>query len=312
MGLELTRFTKEVTYGVFPTAPAAGTQFDLYLPTGDDMTVRVMPKFWMIRDAGQGNRLVKKNMGRKDVSGGIQTYLFPSQAPFMIGLGCGLVGTAPCYDLPSFTDDHMKYLDGTCLKIGKRYTGCKFTDFSLACSDSDTDPMVMIKGGIIGSVAADITITDFPNPNLSAYPADDPYLIYHTAEHTGALTIGTTRHNYKNLTVDIKNVVKPFGGEMRFNQLVGWFGRDVTFSTTLLHAANADRAAYEAGTKQTVSVLWDNGTNTCKLDFGTNVNIDSVQDKHPLDDYFLQDLGFSSLLDPTTGPPSTDMTVTTT
>lgn len=310
MGLELVRFTKETTYGTFVgSSPAAGTQYDLFLPTGDDMTVRVEPKFWMIRDAGQGNRLVKKNVGRKSVGGGISTLLFPSQAPFIVGLGTGLTGTAPCYDLPSFTVDHVIYTDG-CAVIGKRYLGCKFADFSLSCSDSDSDPMVMVKGSIIGSVAEDITLTDFPNPNLSAYPGDDPYLIYNTAENTGALVIGTTRHNYKNLQVDIKNVVKPFGGEQRFNQLVGYFGRDVSFSTTVLHASNADRAAYEAGTKEAVSVTFDNGTNKCKLDFGTNVNFDAVRDRHPLDDYFLQDLSFSSLLDPTTGPPATDLAVT--
>lgn len=310
MGLELTRFTKEVTYGTYVTSPAGGTQFDLFLPTGDDMSVRTNVAFWEITDAGQGNRLIKKNAGRKQVSGGISTYLFPSQAPFMIALGSGLTGTAPCYDLPSFSIDHMIYLDNGCLKIGKRYVGCKFTTVDISCSDSDSDPMVMFKGGIIGSLATDITITDFPNPNLSAYPADDPYLIYNTAENTGALTIGTARHNYKNLNFSIANVVKPFGGEKRFNQLVGYFGRRVTFSTTLLHAANTDRAAYEAGTKVAVSVLWDNGVNTCKLDLGANVNVDMVQDQHPLDDYFKQTLSFTSVMDPATGPPSTDLAVT--
>lgn len=227
----------------------------------------------------------------------------------MLGLGCGLIGTAPCYNLPSFAIDHMIYLDGTCATIGKRYVGCKFTDFALSCTDSETDPMVMIRGTIIGSLASDITLTDFPNPSLSAYPPDDPYLIFNTAENTGALTVGTTRHDYKNLNIDIKNVVKPFGGEKRFNQLVGWFGRDVTFSTQLLHKSNADRAAYEAGTKVTVEVLFDDGTHTVKFDFGDNVNVDAIADRHPLDDYFTQNLSFSALIDPSS---ATDLIVTTT
>lgn len=312
MGLELVRFTEETDYGVFDTSPAVGKQFILYLPADDAMSVRSQCDFWEIKDAGQGNRLVKKKVGRRNVAGAIQTYLFPSQTLFLIGLATRLDGTAPCLKLPSFSIDHMIYLDETCLKIGKRYVGCRFTDVNLTCTDTGQGVLLNFKANIIGSLASDITITDFPNPSLSAYPTDDPYEIFHSFENTGVLTIGTARHDYKRLDMGFNNVVKGFGGERRYNTRVGYFGRTCTFATTLLHASNADRAAYEAGTKTSILVTFDDGLGSMlTIDYGTNVNLDQVTDKHPLDDYFTQDLAFTALIDPTITIP-TDMTVTVT
>jgi hypothetical protein len=308
MGLQLVRITKEVT---FATYNSSGTHVDVFLPMGDAMTVRVDPQMWSIKDAGQGNRFIKMNVGRKNVGGSLSTYLFPSQATFFLGLAAGLTGTAPCLDLPSFTVDHIIYTDNSCATYGKRYLGCKFGDSSISCDDSDNGCLTTFKGSIIGSTAADITLSDFPNPSLSAYPADDPFQLYHTAENTGALTIGTVRHDYKSMTIDFKNVLKPFGGEKRFASRVNYFGRQVDFTARLLLTGNADRAVYEAGTKRAVSVIFDNGVNTATLDFGTNCAVMSLSDQFPIDDYFTQTIGFTALVDPTLSP-ATDLTITTT
>jgi hypothetical protein len=312
MGLEKLRLTEEVTYGTYVTSPAAGKQFNLYLPEGDAFSVRTVPEYWEIRDSGQGNRLVKKQVGRKPVSGSIQTYLFPSQTVFLLGLATRLDGTAPCFKLPSFSADHMTYLDETCTKIGKRYVGLRMVNPSISCSDSGQGVLVMFKADVIGSLASDITITDYPNPTLSSYPEDDPYLIFHTAENSGQLFIDDAREGYKKLDMNFANVVKPFGGEKRYNSRVGYFGRTCTFSTTLLQKSNVDRAAYEEGQKVSLKVVFDDGLgNTLTVDFGTNVSLDRVTDRRPLDDYFTQDLGFTALVDPTITTP-TDLTVTVT
>lgn len=310
MNLQLVRITKEVSFGVFPTSPANGTQVDVFLPMADSFTVRVDPKMWGIEDAGQGNRFIKMNVGRRDVGGSLSTYLFPSQTTFFLGLSLNLTGSPPCLELPSFTLDHIMYVDG-CATIGKRYLGCKFGSGSISCDDSDNGCNTMFKASVIGSTAVDITTTEFPNPNLSAYPADDPYQLYHTAENTGALVIDSTRHNYKSLSVDFANKLQRFGGEQRASSRVNYFGRRIDFSANLLFATNADRAAYEAGTKRACSILWDNGTHTAKLDFGTNVAMKSVADTTPLDNYYMQAVSFTALVDPTLSP-ATDLTITTT
>jgi len=310
MGLELTRFTEEVDYGVFNTTPAADKQHTLYLPQGDDMTVRQMCEFWEIRDAAVGNRMVKRKVGRRNVSGAITTYLFPSQTAFLMGLSTRLDGEVPCLQLPSFSIDHMIYLDETCLKIGKRYVGCRFTDVTLSCTDTGQTVLVMFKASIIGSVASDITDIEFPTPSLSTYPDDDPYEIFHTAEGTGMLTINDVRHDYKRLDLGFTNTVKGFGGETRNHRRVGYFGRTCTFATTLWHQANDDRETYEAGDKVSLSVKFDNGLGgTLTIDYGDNVSLDQVTDKHPLDDFFLQDVSFTALVDPVA---TTDVTITTT
>jgi hypothetical protein len=308
MGLQLCRMTKETSFGVFNSA---GAHNDIFLPMGDAMTVRVDPQMWSIRDAGQGNRLIRMSVGRKNVGGALSTYLFPTQTAFMLDLSSGLTGSAPCFDLPSFTLDHIIYKDETCGIVGTRYLGCKFAEVAISCDDSDQGCLTMFKGAIIGSTAVAITLTDFPNPALSAYPADDPYQLYHTAENTGSLVIGGARTNYKSLSVGIKNVLKPFGGEQRFASKVGYFGRNIDFSATLLYKGNTDRADYEAGTKKAVAVTWDNGTHTAILDLGSKVALTAVTDAFPLDDYYMQTVSGQALVDPALSP-ATDLTVTTT
>lgn len=313
MGYQIVRMTREVTYGVFPTGTlAAGSQQDIFLPENDAMSVRVEPKMWSIRDAGQGNRKIRMSVGRKDVSGALATYLFPTQTPFFLGLVAGLTGTPPCYRLPSFSIDHLIY-DQDCGVKGVRYLGCKFGDGTLACDNSEQGCLTSFKGSILGSTSAALTLPDdFPVPSLSAYPGEDPFQFYHTAENSGLLTVNSARHGYTSLSVGFKNVLKAFMGERRFASRVDWFGRDITLDLNFLYAnGSTDRADYEAGTAKAVSVKFDNGTNTALLDFGANVKIASVKDTFPLDGYYMQQVSFEPLVDGTLTPAS-DFVLTTT
>lgn len=305
MGLQITRITKEVTYGVTPSSPATGTQIDVFLPTANANTVLPRPSFWNIRDAAQGNRKVREDVGWTGISGDLQTYLFPSQAALFMGLAGTLIGSAPCQDLGSFTVDRLITLeDGACGKIYARYVGCKFANFNISCDSSDQGCLTMIKGSIVGSRRVTISGSDFPVPVLSSYPSDDPYEFFHTSTH---LTIGGVRSNYGSFSIGIANQVKALRDESRFAQIVRYFGRDVTFGAKLLYKAAADRDAYENGTKQAVSVEWDNGTNNLTVDLGGQCNIDNLDDDLPLDDYFWQNMSLSALVDPATG---TDLTIT--
>lgn len=308
MALQILRVTKEEAFGVYDTS--SPVQQHVFLNTSNAFTVRATPQYATIRDAGQGNRRVRMIPGRKAVGGTLATPLFPSQAGFFLGFAAGLVGTEPCFDLGSFTCDHGIYTDNGCASYFTRYLGCKFSDFTLSCDDSDTGFLTTISGTIVGSVATDITLTDYPDPLLSSYPSDQiPYEFYHTAEGTGKLQIGTNRSDYYSLSVSIKNMLMGFGGESRTTQRVAFEGRDVSLSANLLLKSKADRTAYEDGTPQTVQLKFDDGAHTLLLDFGAKNIITGLTDDLPIGGKYTQAITLDSLMDPAV---ATDLTVTTT
>ena len=309
MAVQYVRLTQEVVYNAVPALPAAGTQIDLFLPESNAMSIRPEAKFWEVRDSGVGNRLVRRNVGRTSVGGAISTYLFPSQTAYLLNLATNLGTAAPCYNLPSFTVDHLIYSDvAGCATTYRRYTGCKINKLALAADMSDNGCLWSAKLDIIGSTPRVITSTDFPAPPLSAYPTDDPYLFYQAA---GYLSIGTTRTNFQSLSIDIDNVVKPFVDENIYVSSVDWFGRTIGLAAKLRYKGNADRATYEAGTKQAVSLELNNGTHTVIFGFGGQVIFDSVDDDIPLDGQMTQAIHLTSMMDSTLATP-TDLTITTT
>jgi hypothetical protein len=299
-GLQLVRLTKEVAYNTFPTSPAGGTQQDIFLPVGNAMTVRAMPQFSEIRDAGQANRKIRKNIGRTAVSGSIQSLLFPTQAAYVLDLAAGITGVAPCLDLPSFSIDNLQVLP-VCASVYRRYTGCKVGQFTITADQSEGGMYASWKADIMGSTPRTITSTDFPTPALSAFPADDPFEFFHIAGH---VTIGGARTDIQSLQFTINNMTKSFPNEARYVSNVGWFGRDVGLSMKLLYKSNSDRQHYEQGDKQAVSIAFDTGVSTLTLNMQAVNNIDSVEDDLPLDDFFTQTLSLSALVDPasTAGP----------
>lgn len=309
MGLQFVRTTVETAYAVFPTTPGMGTQLDLFLTSDNDMTVRAQPQFSPIRDAGVGNRLIRMIPGRTLVNGKFDSYLFPSQAAYILNLAAGLTGTAPCIDLPSFTIDHLIDRDFDCGKEYRRYLGCKIGKLSLKSDMSESGWLWSFDADVVASKPATITGTDFPTPALSAYPADDPFQFFQTA---GNVSInGSVRSNYQSLGVDIDNVILPFSDEHIYPSSVTWFGRTVTFTIKLRYKSPADRLLYEAGTKMAASIEIDTGTHTLTMNFGGQTLITACTDALPMGGYFTQTLAFTALMDPSLGTP-TDFSATVT
>jgi hypothetical protein len=307
MGIQHVRLTREVTYGTFQADAPATDTIEVFLPQNNANTVRAVPQFSTLRDSGLGNRMVSKEPGRMDVMGSINTVMFPSQALFLLNLAANLTGSAPCYKLPSFTLDHAIFDDaGACTGDYGRYPGCRFGGFTLTCDDSAEGSKLMVKADVIGTRRIAIDVDDYPTPEGSAYPDEPYYQLYHTDTR---LTIGTVRTDYKSLTIDIKNMLKGFGGESRYNKRVEWFGRDVSLTAKLLRTGNADRLDYENGVKKAVSVEFVLGAHSMKVDLQGKCVIDPVEDDFPLDDFFTHTLSLGALVDPAPTVP-TDMTIT--
>lgn len=293
--MEVLRFVKEETYGLYDTT--SPVQDEIFLPSSNAFTVRTNPTFWTVNDASFGNRPVRMNVARKMVGGSLQTFGFPSQMAFLLDFAAGLTGTAPCFDLPSFSADYAQYAAG-CAPIRKRFLGCKFAGFTLRADNTDQGCLLSVNADVVGSTTADITSSDLPALPLTSYPADDPYLFFETAGH---LTMGTSRTNFQSLEIGIENVTKSFMDENQFAQKVQWFGRRISFNVKLLHKSDADRILYEAGTAQAVSVQFVKGANSLTLNLQGKAKIGSLSDDTPMDDFPTQTIGITPLVDPATG-----------
>lgn len=307
MGYQMVRITQEATYNVFNTSATSGQKADIFLTSGDACTVQKTPQYVPLRDSGVGNRMIKRFPGRYTVGGGLKTPLFPSQALLLTSLAANLTGSAPCYDLPSFTLDRLFFLDDSCATVYQRTTGCKIDQFTLSADMSDGGFFLMADMQIMGSKYDDtITNTDFPTQSLSAYPLDDPYLFYNLA---GNLTIDTVRTKFQSFTLSIDNILKSFPDETLYVGSVGWKGRDVTWSTKLLYQTQTDRRAWNTGGLHTVSATFNNGTHSVAFNLEASNSYTSVGDSMPLDDYYTQTLSGQSLMDQASG---TDLAITVT
>lgn len=307
MGLTMVRITQEAVFNTFNTGAAAGLKADIFLPSADACTVQKTPMFTPIRDAGVGNRLIRRLPGRYTVGGSLNTYLFPSQALLLTNLATEFVGSTPCLDIPSFTLDQVMLLDDNCLAIYQRTTGCKIAKLDLSADQSDSGYRMMAKMDIMGSIYNDtITVTDFPTPVFSAYPADNPFAF---SDLAGNLTIDSVRTNFQSFNLSIANVLKGFPDENLYMSSIGWKGRDVTMSTKLKYKAATDRQSWNTGALHAISAEFNNGTHTVTFDLKSSNSFTAVSDSRPLDDYYTQTISAEAMVDPSA---LTDLAITVT
>lgn len=301
--VQFCRITTESTFNAYNSM---GTVIEPFLTQDNDMTVRPIPEEYIIRDAGVGNRPVRKNVGWTGVSGNISTYLFPSQTATLIGLATTLSGS-PCIDLGSCTIDHVIFDNNACGAIYRRYTGCKIGNLTLHGESTAQGQLISMSMDFIGSTPRTITVTDYPTPAFGTYPTDDPYLFLQSA---GAFTIGSTRSNYQSFDVKFANSVMALRDESLYASMITWFGRDINLGINGLLKNNTDRANYEAGTKVAASLELNTGTHTITMQFGLQVAYNTVTDNLPLANFYMQSLDMSPLMDATQSPP-TDFSFTT-
>lgn len=306
MALQMLRLTQEATYNVFNPSMTP-PQLLIYLPMGDACTIQKTPGYIPIRDAGVGNRVIRRLLGRYVVGGSITTYLFPSQATLLTTWAATLIGSAPCLNLNSFTVDRVLFLDDSCETIYQRTTGCKIDKFDLSADATDSGFLLTCKMDIMGSIYNDaITITDFPTPSFTSYPVDNPYEFFNLA---GNLTINGSRTNFESFNLSIDNILKPFSQETLNVGNIDWFGRDITWGCKTKYKSATDRQTWNAGTLFPVSAEFNNGTHTITFNLEASNSFSGVADSLPIDDYFTQMISGMALLDQTA---NTDLAITIT
>lgn len=325
MARRFLRITQESSFGTYtPNAGGPSLNPSVVIRGNGPNYFRpfTKPQLWQIMDTSGQNIPALVGSEVTMVGGQLVTQLYASQAQFLLQWGLQRINTAQTspwtttelpYDLASCTID-FGYTRGTTAIKRTRYLGCKVVSGSIACS---TDaPVCILTLNIVGSTpqgntfdsSTDPDATVFPEPALTAYPID-PYLFQHTL---GALTIGSARTKYDKLSIEWTNQCKAYFDENRFANAVKMNGRTIKWSSHLrLKPTPDDRAStYEVVSASAGSVVFDNGTNTCTLDFNGQNFMEDLQEDLPLDEEFYYDLNLFSALDSSVAAPNSDLQLT--
>lgn len=158
---------------------------------------------------------------------------------------------------------------------------------------------VLWKGAlnVVGKTTRTITSTDFPEPALSAYSAENPFVLQDTTlDMNGALT------NFESLAFSFTNRIPTAQYfESGVIQRLPWCGRDIGLRMRLLYKTEAHRADFISQAAKDVVVTINNGTKAITLDMNANNRINGLGRNLNLDDSFYLDMTLVGTLDATAG-----------
>jgi hypothetical protein len=298
MAREYLRWTPELTWGTFDATFATPAIIQLDQP--NMFTMRKKPVEWMIRTAGSYNRRLQKGSSKYGIGGGLNMLVYGTQlvtmAPALFATSANVLGSA--------TIDHAIVMeDGSNTVVYQRYLGVMCQQVGIAAKESDQ--LMRLTLQLIGKATATITITDFAEPAVTAYPSAAPYVF----EHAGAFTLATSRSEFEDISITIKNVLDAKFFRTSTLSRIKYLGRDVDVSIKFPHITTADRAALEAQTAVAASCTFTNGGNSAAFQFNSKNYIAEVTDALDLDKIYLQSIAMQCFFDPTAGTPN-DMSVT--
>lgn len=304
---EFLRLTYESSYGTFNGSPGSGEQFLITLPGPNSFTMRPVPMRYTIRDPGGLNRMRLVGSNQLSLSGRLMTVLHPSQAEKFLGICLNTSGTRE--ELGSFTLDHAFVSEASPATIlYKRYLGCKCAKGSLTASNEGENQKFMMSLDIVGSTPGTITVSDFATPAPSGMPSDLPYVFQNTG---GNISIGSTRTQYRSVSIDWTNILDVLFDESQYASAIRFCGRDIGFSFTERLRTNSDRSTFEGTTAVTSSIELDNGTNSVTFAFGARTFFTAVDDDLQLSKAHYRTIKSAVFLDPSAASGAgTDLTLT--
>ncbi|MHC5536644.1 phage tail tube protein [Singulisphaera rosea] len=290
---EILKLWTESTWGSFAWSSGSPVKNSDYivveLNQSNAFTMRPKTIQKMIRTANAGNRVNKVYSSQVDLTGNLQTFLYPEQTSFLVGLGTTLSGSRP--DLGSVTADHYIQMDSGTIAY-RRYLGCKVTQLQLTSSADDTPVKAQLQ--LVAKSPATIGGGDFPVPAQSEFPQGNPYLFTDTA---GGLTLGSSRTNFSSWDLSIKNIIDASRFENQYIGIAKWCGRDITWTNKLLYGSTTDRTNYEATTATTCSMELNNTVNTCTFTLENANYLTDVDDDLSMDKNFAQTLSWVNVFD---------------
>jgi hypothetical protein len=298
MAREYLRITPETTWGTFN---AGGTHTVLDLAQSNAFTMRPSPVRWSIRSAGGYNRRRQTGSSKTAFAGNLNVIGYGSQMAALAPLFVATSGNV----LGSVTIDHALVMeDSGPTTVYSRHLGVMAPTATLSCSEQD--PLLRLALGLIAKQSATITVTDFAEPAVTAYPTDAPYVFEHAS---GAVTIGTSRSEWESFSLSIKNMIDTSFMGNAFISRAKYCGRDVDFSTKFPYVITTDRSDYEAVTAVSASITFTNGAHSLAFDMKSQNFFAKVDDDLSLDKLYLQGIDMEAYFDGTAG---NDFTLTVT
>jgi len=297
MAREVLRWTPETTWGTFD---ALATPIIIQLDQSNQFTMRKKPVEWMIRSAGGYNRRVQKGSAKYLLQGALNMLVFDTQlatmAPALFASTSNTLGSA--------TIDHFAVMeDSGSTKWYGRYLGVMCPQVGVAAKESDQ--LMRLTLQMQAKTFATITDSDLPEPDATDYPYTNPYVF----EHAGAFTLATSRSEFEDFSLTIKNMIDFRFMRSSTPQRAKYVGRDVDFAIRFPWIVTADRAAMEAQTALAASVTFTNGSNSVEFEFNSNNYVADVTDDLSQDKVFMQGISGQCFFDPNAGTPD-DLTVT--
>ncbi|AGA28382.1 phage tail tube protein [Singulisphaera acidiphila] len=299
MAREFLRWTPELTWGTFDSTST--TAQIIQLDQNNAFTMRPSPVSWQIRSAGGYSRRVQTGSSKTSLQGGLNILCYGSQMATLMPA----INATSANVLKSATIDHCIVMeDNSSTKVYRRYLGCMVNQAVFSASESNQLMRCNIQ--LTAKQPATITATDFPEPAASAYPYDAPYVFEMAA---GGLTIGSSRVEFEEFNITIKNVLDPRFMAGQYLSRLKYCGRDVDWTTRFPYITSLDRADYEAVTPVAASITFTNGTHSLAFNFNANNYKMKADDDLAMDKVYLQSIEGSCFFDPTAGTPN-DLTVT--
>jgi Phage tail tube protein len=297
MAREYLRWTPETTWGTYD---AVATPAIIQLDQNNAFTMRKKPVEWMIRSAGAYARRVQKGSSKYALGGGLNMLCYDTQ---MAVLAPALFATSGNV-LKSATVDHVVVMeDSGATKVYQRYLGVMAQQVVFSAKESDQ--LARLNLTLIGKSTATITVTDLAEPAAGDYPSGAPYVF----EHCGAFTLATSRTEFEEFTLTIKNNLDARFMRTATLSRLKYCGRDVDFAIRFPYLTTADRAAMEAQTALAASMTMTNGSNSMAFQFNSKNFVANVSDALDLDKVYLQSIEGQCFFDASAGTPN-DLAVT--
>ena len=300
MARQYLRFTPETTWGTYNNL---GTATIVRLDQDNAFTMRPAPVRWSINSADAYARRVQTGSSKTTVQGTLNTLCYGSQMAAFVAWWYASSANV----LSSATIDHALVMeDSGGTAVYRRYLGCMASQVQITASDQDQLMRQSIQ--IIAQKPATITGTDFPEPAVTAYPTDAPYVIEHGS---GAFSLATSRSEFETFSWTCKNKLDPRFMASQYLTRLKYCGRDVDFSTRFPYVITTDRSDYEAVTALSASITFTNGSHTLAFAMNSKNFIAKCDDDLALDKVHLQGIDAECYFDSSAGTPN-DCAITVT
>jgi hypothetical protein len=276
----------ESSYGTAKSTPALGTDMAyLRLPTDDAFTAEMVPLINLVPHGGGLNVPGDAVAEAYALAGELVTPLYPGIWTTLLMGAAGIPinsgrtapwtttdasAVMPVGDLASLSFyEYMLFPAQTTER--NRHAGCKFSRWSLSCSEQQR--ALIFRGSFLGIRSIGNAQESTTDPDATEFPlyteGDLPtghYHFGHMASGTGTIKIGSARVKIESLTASCENYLDPKRYASSYLQTCEFVGRQLTVQAVVKLESMTDRDAFRALTAQDCEFKWDNGSHTLKVD----------------------------------------------